>query len=82
MCYALRNRPKALRVAETIKVFETQLSGWEEKIERAKRETIDALIATRIPEAELERLVRELEHHAEVLKGSFAMFERLLREYR
>ncbi|MDP3936053.1 MAG: hypothetical protein Q8Q56_03615 [Alphaproteobacteria bacterium] len=81
VCYALRNRPKDLRVAEALRVFETQLLGWEEKIERSKTETIDALIAVELERVELEKLIRELEHHADILKANFGMFERLLRSY-
>lgn len=77
VCYALRNRPKELRVAETLKVFETELLGWEEKIE-----TIEALSAARLSTIEMGRLTEELEIHTDVLKRSFEMFERLLREYR
>ncbi|QOL19366.1 hypothetical protein [Candidatus Bodocaedibacter vickermanii] len=82
VCYALRNRPKALRVAETLKVFEAQFLGWEKKIEHAKGETIEALITAKFSPIEMERLIRELETHTEILKRSFAMFERLLREYK
>ncbi|MBH1989612.1 MAG: hypothetical protein I8H80_00330 [Alphaproteobacteria bacterium] len=82
VCYALRNRPKKLRVAEALSVFEAQLLGWEEKIEHAKRETIEALITAKLSTIEMERLGKELETHTEILKGSFAMFERLLREYK
>ena len=82
VCYALRNRPKALRVAETLKVFEAQFLGWEKKIEHAKRETIEALITAKLSTIEMERLGKELKTHTEILKGSFAMFERLLREYK
>lgn len=81
VCYALRNRPKALRVAEALRVFETHLVGWAEKIESAKRQTMDALISARLSDIEMERLGRELEAQAETLKANFAMFERLLREF-
>lgn len=81
VCYALRNRPKALRVAETLKVFETQFLGWEEKIEHAKQRTIEALIATGFPLVERDRLIREIEIHAEILKRNFELFEGFLRTY-
>lgn len=82
VCYALRNRPKNLRVAEALRVLDTSLSGWSEKIEHAKALTIDGVMSVGLSGEVKEKLVSDIEGFSAVLLESFAEFERCVREYK
>jgi hypothetical protein len=81
VCYALRNRPVHLRVAEARSVFDRELSNWERLIDDAQRGTIDALRQTTLLHEEHARLIEEVVSYTDILKENFRLFETSLRQY-
>lgn len=81
ICYALRNRPVDLRVAEALGVVDSSLIGWGEKIEHAKALAKEGILSVSLPGDVHEKLLSDLEGFSRVLHESLAAFEGYVREY-